>query len=371
MSTLTLDQMRTLASGIASLPTGHNVAGRIADETLRTLTKASIAGARAEVTASKLATAQLVADAALRARDYSPANAARIVRIHALYARVKHVYAARAEAISAARTWDAEMRRCAKGMLKGDTSLTLDYATAREHVFAATERWGRLGSVIAVLDRAISAAGAFAISANDASASGTSRFYRSAVWHWHDYTGGRHAALAPVFMPEDIFGEAIALAYAEGQIVDGLPAYGVMHRNVRRAAERVAADTRRSYFATRDALNGHRPVEAPDYGTDDKHVMRRLGLAVPGDVHERRYGTRDDHAAAMGDAERERDAAAIKIELERQGRVNALPDVSDGFARAIGTLVLDGATIEDIAAAMSSTVEKVMERCGVFADVAE
>ena len=313
---------------------GTQAVARVKDDTARTLARTLIATRRDDAKRQALADAESAASARL---DYSPTERARIDALRNVYwPRIKRVSAAISRA-------DADAVETFRD--KGD-------------IYAYVLRAHRLSVLRARLIERAATIGNFPISARDMNAD-TSAFIRSAAWRRFLFRGGRDV-ISDLWDDADVLQGAFIRAIESGDAVNGVPAYGSLFRHIQAERAHLTRVMGAEWRGIQDALHGVRPTESAYPATDDKHVMRLLGTSA---TKGRKYGTRDTHAAAMEDAYRAMDREYAESAVVAQARESAvLSAPADAFPRVLASVLMSGATLQDVADALGLTVATIKSR---------
>jgi hypothetical protein len=223
-------------------------------------------------------------------------------------------------------------------------------------VYDMSYRAHRLSVLAARSDAAAARIGRFSLSRADMHAD-TSRFIRSAAYKRYMFKGGRDVG-SREFSMEDVFQGALVRAIESGDAMFGVPFFGSMFRHVQAERAHLTRISGAEWRGIQDALHGARATERAYPATDDVHAIRRLGASVPSHHADslatgRKYGTRDDHAAAMGDAAADAARTLADENAVHDARSLAiLAAPADAFGRIVAEVMFGGATLADIAAAM-------------------
>lgn len=330
MTIATLDIAR-LASAF-----GTQAVARVSDDTARAM-------ARSLIESSRAATAQRVAEHAERYVDYSAEDMRRMDTLRS------HVWPRSRAVRSAIESADAAAR-AAHGA--HDQSALYD-AVLRAH---------RLTVLASVLDAQSARIGAFPLSFTDSHVS-TSRFLRSAAWRRFMFKGGRDVG-SREHDNEDVLQGAFLRAIESGHAVFGVPTWGSMFGHVQAERAHLTRIAGAEWYGIRAALFGVKPTRDAYPDTDDKHSMRRLGTRH---TSGKPYGTRDTHALAMAIAEHETNVSALNDLVTRDARSLAIvAGDKESFVRVLASVLMDGASIQDVSDAIGIRVSTIRDR--VFAE---
>lgn len=233
--TLTTEQA-SLIAGIAASLAGGRFASRVTDETIRAEAEAIVMPRRAE-RRRKLSAARQAGKrqrvAAARAQrlawlaewsDYSADDMARIEQVHAFMS-----YAPKREAL----------RRIARRLFRAEAPAhTDDRACACVDCLDVSD-WRAMVRRNAAVRTYVTTTGNVGISRFDMTPGADSRFFKSVVKHWHQYTGGKHGSVAiHGVSPEDVFQDGMVRALeANDTDADGIPLYAPLFGHMRQAVE--------------------------------------------------------------------------------------------------------------------------------------
>lgn len=315
---------------------GTQAVARVKDDAARSLARAVAATRKGEAARDKLAAAEASAAAH---NDYSDAEKARIATL------MGHVW-------PRARVVRDRMRQ-ADAMAR-EANMKHDHVALYDAVYRAH----RLSVLLAAINRHAASLGAFGISRDDMRAS-KSRFLRSAAWRRFMFRGGRDA-VSELWDDEDVLQGAFIRALDAGDTVGGVPAFGSVFRHVQAERAHLTRIAGAEWRGVRAALTGERAVESAYPETDDKHVIRLIGTRLPDG---RRYGTMDDHRAALAVAHVEMEREYAGHVVTREARALAIlsaPETS--FARQLAHVLMGGATLDDIADALGLKVSTIRDR---------
>lgn len=176
------------------------------------------------------------------------------------------------------------------------------------------------------------------------------------------FRGGRDA-ISDGDDHEDILQDGFTRAIESGDCdADNVPYIGGIYRHIQAArahATRVKGAEYRARVSFFDGIKGE-----PAYPeTDDKHTMRLLGT--------KNYGTRDTHAAAMADKQREDESRVLNAHLADQSRKHAAENTvlfsseianGDDYALNVANALLAGLTVEQICVALGTTPGTILRK---------
>jgi hypothetical protein len=233
-------------------------------------------------------------------------------------------------------------------------------------LYAAVLRAHRLSVLASILDAQSQRVGAFPLSRRDLNAL-TSRFIVKAAWRRFMVKGGRDVG-SREFDNADVLQGAFVRALDAGDSVNGVPTFGPMFRHVQAERAHLTRITGAEWRGIMDALHGAKSTERAYADSDDTHAMRRLGSIVPAPHAEspatgRKYGTRDTHAQAMAIAESETLARIADETVTYEARSLAvLAGKPESFGRVFAEVLMSGATLADVCAAIGLTESTVKAR---------
>lgn len=178
------------------------------------------------------------------------------------------------------------------------------------------------------------------------------------------FTGGRDR-ISDDLDNQDILQEGFLHAIESGDCDENrVPYAGPIYRHIQFARATATRDASLEWSGLRQSLLGKRSLEAAYPDHDDKHVMRLLGT--------RNYGTRDTHAAAMAEQERENERRTVEKYVTDEARKESLAISSlaygESFAAQLSAILLDGHTLTEVSEALGLTVETIKSRALSSAD---
>lgn len=237
-----------------------------------------------------------------------------------------------------------------------------DYVMDAYAFDAACIRECRLVTLLALVNARSASVGAFPLSRADMNAA-TSRFIRNAAYRHFTFNGGRDVG-SREFEPADILQGAFIRALDNGDTVNGVPTFGALYRHVQAERAHLTRMANVEYHAMIAAANGNATIHAevwPEIG--DKHSMRLIGT--------RNYPSLDQHRASLADMHRDAELATIDETVTHDAReVAILAGDVRSFSRQLAAVLMNGATLEDVATAMGLTVRTITERAMTERDAA-
>lgn len=316
---------------------GTQAITRVKDDAARSLARAVAGTRKSAAAADKLAAAERAAAAH---NGYTAAETARIDTL------MTHIWPRARVIRDRMRQADAMAR---EAHMKHDAAALYD-AVYRAH---------RLNRLLTRVNEYAARLGAFGISRDDMRVD-RSRFMRSAAWRRFMFRGGRDA-VSELWSDEDVLQGAFLRALDAGDAnAAGVPMFGTVFRHVQAERAHLTRVAGAEWRGIQSALHGERATESAYPETDDKHVIRLLGTRLPDG---RRYGTMDDHRAALAVAHADMEREYAGHVVTREARALAIlsaPETS--FVRQLAAVLMGGATLEDIADALGLKVSTIRDR---------
>lgn len=315
---------------------GTQAIARTKDDAARSLARAISATRRDETQRALL---ESLTTGARSTRTYSDDDTARMETLrNVLWPRARRIGKAIKQADADAR--DAHKRH------------------SQSDLYAAVYRAHRLSILLARVNARAESVGRFPISGTDMNAA-TSRFLVSARWRRFLFKGGRDV-VSDLWSDEDVLQGAFLRAIDNGDAIFGAPTWGTLFRYVQAERAHLTRVAGAEWRGIQDALHGVRGIDAAYPDTDDKHAIRRLGTH---DAYGRPFGTLETHRAAMARAHVEIESANIADSVTRDARdVAILSAPESSFARALASVLMSGATLEEVATALGLTVATIKAR---------
>ena len=333
---LTTDSLAGLVAAF-----GSAALARQTNPDVRSLARATMDAVKAE----RLADMERAANAFL---TYSDAQEMRI-------AELKDILWPRARAIRNAIS-------ATRAMITRHNSTSDDFVMDANAFDAACIRECRLATLLHLVNARSASVGNFPISRSDMNVI-SSRFIRNAAYRHFTFNGGRDVG-SREFEPADILQGAFIRAIDNGDTVNGVPTFGAIFRHVQAERAHLTRMANVEYHAMVAAANGNATIHAeewPEIG--DKHSMRLIGT--------RNYPSLAQHRASLADMHRDAELATIDDTVTHDARsVAILAGDVRSFSRQLASVLMNGATLEEIATAMGLTVRTITERAIAERDAA-
>lgn len=268
---------------------------------------------------------------------------------------LKGIHWPRARAISGAIS-------AARAMIVRHNSTSDDFVMDANEFDATCIRECRLVTLLARVNARSASVGAFPISRADMNVL-TSRFIRNAANRHFTFNGGRDVG-SREFEPADILQGAFIRALDNGDTVNGVPTYGAIFRHIQAERAHLTRMANIEYHAMIAAASGNATIHAEEWPeVGDKHSMRLIGT--------RNYPTLTQHRASLADMHRDAELATIDDTVTHDARsVAILAADARSFSRQLASVLMGGATLDDIADAMGLTVRTISERAIAERDAA-